>query len=85
MKSHRSLRFIIPLLLLFAALGAAQTHVPEPAVNLGDTSFLDGIARPGIVVEEIGDGTHSSGIVERGQLQDCRPTAHNGGWPRSRL
>jgi hypothetical protein len=36
-EGHRSLGFIIPLLLLYAAL---------EAVNLGDTSFLDGIADP---------------------------------------
>ena len=28
----------------------AQTHVAEPVVNLGDTSFLDGLAGPGVVV-----------------------------------
>src|SRR5271168_2071388 len=31
-----------------------------PSVNLGDTSFLDGIAFPGWVVEDIGQGEHDN-------------------------
>ncbi|QNI33419.1 transporter [Alloacidobacterium dinghuense] len=63
MKTHRNLGFIIPFLHC-AALAVAQTHVPEPPVNLGDTSFFDGVAGPGIVVEEIGDSAHSKVIVD---------------------
>ena len=34
-----------------------QSHVAEPALNLGDTSFLDAPALPGFVLEQIADGT----------------------------
>jgi hypothetical protein len=54
----------------YLALGliplSAQSHVAEPAVNLGDTSFLDGIGGPGLLVEEIGDGSHSGKVVDGG-------------------
>lgn len=51
------------LALLSATSLVAQTHVAEPAVNLGDTSFLDGIADPGWVTEEIGDGAHEGTVI----------------------
>lgn len=38
----------------------AQVHLPEPTVNLGDTSFLDALGGPGWLVEEIADGYHSN-------------------------
>ena len=35
-------------------------HPAEPSVNLGDTSFLDAVGGPGLLVEEIADGYRST-------------------------
>lgn len=39
-------------------------HPQEPAVNLGDTSFLDAIGGPGVLVEEIADGVHTGRVTD---------------------
>jgi hypothetical protein len=52
------------LSLLFVGLSSSRAQSQQlptlPAVNLGDTSFLDAIAAPGSVVELIGQGVHDS-------------------------
>lgn len=46
------------------SLPGQSRHVSEPAVNLGDTSFLDGLGGPGFVVEQIGDAAHDGRISD---------------------
>jgi hypothetical protein len=53
--------------LITCALARAQVpqfHPPEPGVNLGDTSFLDGVAGPGWLAEQIGDVYHATEIAD---------------------
>ena len=54
-----------PLLAVLAGSGAlcAQQHPQEPTVNLGDTSFLDALGAPGVLVEQIGDASHSGATM----------------------
>jgi hypothetical protein len=40
-----------------------QSHVPEPFVNLGDSSFLDGLAGQGFLVEQFVDISHYGRIA----------------------
>jgi hypothetical protein len=50
----------LALVSLFSSRAQSQQSPALPAVNLGDTSFLDGIAFPGWVVELIGQGVHDN-------------------------
>jgi hypothetical protein len=60
----KPLQCVLFLVLISSTSLVAQTHVAEPAVNLGDTSFLDGIGGPGVVIEEIGDGAREGKVVD---------------------
>jgi len=44
----------------FSVRAQSQQAPALPAVNLGDTSFLDGLGAPGWVVEPIGQGVHDN-------------------------
>jgi hypothetical protein len=40
-----------------------QSHVADPSVNLGDSSFLDGIGGPGFLTEQMNDFEHDGRIT----------------------
>ena len=51
----------------FASIQAraqSPVHPAEPTGNLGDTSFLDAIGGPGVLLEEIADGAHSGHVMD---------------------
>ena len=50
----------LALVSAFSSRAQSQQSPALPAVNLGDTSFLDAIAFPGWVVELIGQGVHDN-------------------------
>jgi hypothetical protein len=53
--------FFASLVLMVGARNPLRAQQPSlPAINLGDTSFLDGIANPGWVVELIGQGVNDN-------------------------
>ncbi len=67
-------------LALVAASGTSrgQQHPPEPSVNLGDTSFLDALGAPGVLLEQIGDATQSGTKVNgMGQVSAGAPTVNS--------
>ena len=56
---------LLLLCCLASEQGQAQgpMHPSEPTVNLGDTSFLDAVGGPGLLIEEIGDVSHDGKVV----------------------
>jgi hypothetical protein len=64
----KSMLKAILTLLLSSGTGLAQMHPAEPTVNLGDTSFLDALGGPGVLLEQIGDASHS-GLTTNGRGQ----------------
>jgi hypothetical protein len=50
----------LSLVSLFSSRAQSQQSPALPAVNLGDTSFLDAIAFPGWLVELINQGVHDN-------------------------
>jgi len=60
--TRRALAIIVGIGLLICAGFTAAADIPLPPVNLGDTSFQDGIAFPGWLIEETLGYNHASRI-----------------------
>ena len=56
---HQAAFLLLSLMAVDQSLHGQQ-HPAQPTVNLGDTSFLDALGAPGVLIEEIGDASHSS-------------------------
>ncbi len=70
-------RLLLAVLAGSAAL-RAQQHPPEPTVNLGDTSFLDALGAPGVLLEQIGDASHSGSKIDgSGQVVPGAPDVNS--------
>lgn len=52
--------------LISLLIGSASSYAALPQVNLGNTSFFDGVAGPGTLIEEGMSGYSSSRFIERG-------------------
>ena len=72
---------VVSVLLALAAVTPllyAQQHPAQPAVNLGDTSFLDALGAPGVLFEEIGDASHGGSKVNgMGQVAPGAPAVNS--------
>ena len=55
-----------------------QSHVAEPSVNLGDSSFLNGIGGPGFLTEQMNDFEHDGRITNSsGQTEPGSGSVNN--------
>lgn len=72
---------LLALCLLPAAARAQSSATPSlPTVNLGETSFLDGVAGPGLMVELFNQGVHDDRTVSNAGRQTPGTTSNNGSW-----
>jgi len=78
MKTIQTSLLLVALLSLHSDM-LGQQVAPLPSVNLGDTSFLDAIALPGGVLEEIGQGVHDNRTLDSHGVNSSQPTDVNSG------
>jgi hypothetical protein len=74
--AQESLKVIFSVVVaIFFCFVESYAQGPQlPAVNLGNTTFLDGVAAPGWVVEEIGAGVHDNRAADiTGQIASKSP------------
>ena len=69
----------LALVIFFTSRAHSQQSPTLPAVNLGDTSFLDAVAFPGWLVEVIGQGVHDNKTLNNSGEVIPQITAVNSG------
>ena len=73
-KSLKNLFSVVVVAIFFCFVSGYAQGPQLPAVNLGNTTFLDGVAEPGWVVEEIGAGVHDNRAADfTGQIASTSP------------
>lgn len=72
----RHLTATVSFLMIVVGIAQAQIHPAEPGVNLGDTSFVDGVGAPGWLVEQIADGSYSIKVADSSGRTSPVPANH---------